>query len=214
MAGPPRRRKVIGQRRRVGDEPDDEGVPETLDLDDDSITDGSLATDDHDLGDDSDTSNIDEASPTSPSARKSANGALKHPARAGTRAHADDKAVSDTEVMLHGLSIDDQSPPIQEMHFDDVSAAEPADSSNPPVVVSSASVSQDGDAPRDRQRQEHDDYKRRRDEDPSFVPNRGAFFMHDHRHPGPSGNGFRPYGKAGRGGRGRPGIGGPFAPSK
>lgn len=36
--------------------------------------------------------------------------------------------------------------------------------------------------------------------------------MHDHRLSGPAANGFRPFGK-GRG-RGRPGIGGPFAPSK
>ncbi|KAH6899742.1 CASC3/Barentsz eIF4AIII binding-domain-containing protein [Thelonectria olida] len=214
MAGAPRRRKAIGQRRRVEDEPDDEGGPEALDLDDDSITDGSLATDDNDLGDDSDTSNIDETSPTSPNARKSANGAPKHPARAGTRAHADGKAVSDTEVMLHGLSITDQSPPIQEMHFDDVSVTETANTSNLPVVVSSASATREGEGSiGGRRRQEHDDYKKRRDEDPSFVPNRGAFFMHDHRHPGPAGNGFRPYGKGGRGGRGRPGgIGGPFAP--
>ncbi|KAK6696970.1 hypothetical protein SNK05_003385 [Fusarium graminearum] len=58
----PRRRKLIGQRRRVEDEGEDEGGLDGLDHDDDSITDGSL-TDDNDLADDSDTSNIDEASP-------------------------------------------------------------------------------------------------------------------------------------------------------
>ncbi|KAI5462656.1 CASC3/Barentsz eIF4AIII binding-domain-containing protein [Mariannaea sp. PMI_226] len=212
MAGHPRRRKLIGQRRRVEDEGEDEGGPDVLDLDDDSITDGSLATDDHELADDSDTSNIDEASPTSPNARKSANGALKHSAKSASKAQADNRSVSDTEVMLHGLSITDQGPPIQEMHFEEAaSSQEPAKSSNPPIVVSSASVTKEG--PAGRRRLEHDDYKRRRDEDPSFVPNRGAFFMHDHRHPGPAGNGFRPFGKAGRG-RGRPGgIGGPYAPS-
>ncbi|KAK2681166.1 Btz domain [Fusarium oxysporum f. sp. vasinfectum] len=142
----PRRRKLIGQRRRVEDEGEDEAGPETLDLDDDSITDGSL-TDDNDPADDSDTSNIDEASPTSPECEE------------------------------------------------EVSSA----SARPPA------------APANRRRQEHEDYKRKRDEDPAFVPNRGAFFMHDHRHAGPAANGFRPFGRGrGRGGRG--GIGGPFAP--
>ncbi|ENH62551.1 hypothetical protein FOC1_g10012785 [Fusarium oxysporum f. sp. cubense race 1] len=186
----PRRRKLIGQRRRVEDEGEDEAGPETLDLDDDSITDGSL-TDDNDAADDSDTSNIDEASPTSPNARRKVNGAAKH---AGN-SHK---------------SGSDQSPPVQEMHFDEVVAPSPSKSPAAPIVVSSASARPPA-APANRRRQEHEDYKRKRDEDPAFVPNRGAFFMHDHRHAGPAANGFRPFGRGrGRGGRG--GIGGPFAP--
>lgn len=218
MAAAPRRRKLIGHRRRVEDEGDDEGGPEALDLDDDSITDGSLATDDNDLANDSDTSNIDETSPTSPNARKTANGAPKHPghaARLGTDAGADGKPVSDTDMMLHGLSITDPSPPVQEMHFDEVAPPSPAKSPAAPIVVSSASSTrQSQGAAANRRRQEHEDYKKRRDEDPAFVPNRGAFFMHDHRHAGPAANGFRPFGR-GRGGRGGGrggGIGGPFAP--
>lgn len=77
MAAAPRRRKLIGQRRRVEDEGDDEGRPEALELDDDSLTEGSVISDDHDGADDSDTSNIDEVSPTSPNARKSANGSAR-----------------------------------------------------------------------------------------------------------------------------------------
>ncbi|KAF7535773.1 hypothetical protein G7Z17_g13153 [Cylindrodendrum hubeiense] len=216
MAAAPRRRKLIGHRRRVEDEGDDEGGPEALDLDDDSITDGSLATDDNDLANDSDTSNIDETSPTAPNARKTPNGAPKNPghaARLGTDAVAESKPVTDTEMMLHGLSITDPSPPVQEMHFDEVTAPSPAKSSDAPIVVSSASaIRQPQAAAANRRRQEHEDYKKRRDEDPAFVPNRGAFFMHDHRHAGPAANGFRPFGR-GRGGRGgRGGIGGPFAP--
>ncbi|KAH7148885.1 CASC3/Barentsz eIF4AIII binding-domain-containing protein [Dactylonectria macrodidyma] len=216
MAAAPRRRKLIGHRRRVEDEGDDEGGPEALDLDDDSITDGSLVTDDNDLANDSDTSNIDEASPTSPNARKTANGAPKHPAHAanvGPEPKVDGKSVSDTAMMLHGLSITDPPPPVQEMHFDEVAAPSPAKSSDAPIVVSSASAIRGPQgAAANRRRQEHEDYKKRRDEDPAFVPNRGAFFMHDHRHAGPAANGFRPFGR-GRGGRGgRGGIGGPFAP--
>ncbi|PNP77208.1 hypothetical protein FNYG_09508 [Fusarium nygamai] len=210
----PRRRKLIGQRRRVEDEGEDEAGPETLDLDDDSITDGSL-TDDNDPADDSDTSNIDEASPMSPNARRKVNGAAKHAGHShksgsGSGPGQNGKPVTDTDVMLHGLSITDQPPPVQEMHFDEVVAPSPSKSPAAPIVVSSASARPPA-APANRRRQEHEDYKRKRDEDPAFVPNRGAFFMHDHRHAGPAANGFRPFGRGrGRGGRG--GIGGPFAP--
>ncbi|KAF5021198.1 hypothetical protein F66182_6787 [Fusarium sp. NRRL 66182] len=207
----PRRRKLIGQRRRVEDEGEDEGGPEGIELDEDSLTDGSL-TDDNDPADDSDTSNIEEASPTSPNVRRKANGAAKHASKSvpGSGSGHNGKSVTDTDMMLHGLSITDQSPPVQEMHFDEVTVPSPAKSPAAPIVVSSASARPPA-APANRRRQEHEDYKRRRDEDPAFVPNRGAFFMHDHRHAGPAANGFRPFGRGrGRGGRG--GIGGPFAP--
>lgn len=214
MAAPPRRRKVIGQRRRVEDEGDDEGGPDALDLDEDSLSDASL-TDDNDPADDSDTSNIDEASPTSPNVRKTANGAAKHAGHAASRlgTEPNPKPVSDTDMMLRGLAIADPSDPVPEMHFDDV-ATSPAKSPAAPIIVSSASAAKPASGPLgNRRRQEHEDYKRRRDEDPSFVPNRGAFFMHDHRHAGPAANGFRPFGRGrGRGGRG--GIGGPYAPMK
>lgn len=35
--------------------------------------------------------------------------------------------------------------------------------------------------PAQRQRLEHEDYKKKRDSDPAFIPNRGNFFMHDTR---------------------------------
>jgi hypothetical protein len=218
-AAAPRRRRMIGRRRRVEDEGDEEGGPEALDLEDDSLSDGSLITDDHDGAEDSDTSNIDEASPTGPlHSRKSANGAASNPdrQRSSNTAAENDKStpVSDTDIMLHGLAITDQPALSQEMHFDEVAAPSPSRSPSAPIVVSSASVIRQQPAvPGTRRRQEHEDYKRRRDEDPAFVPNRGAFFMHDHRHAGPAANGFRPFGRGrGRGGRG--GIGGPYAPFK
>lgn len=217
MAGAaPRRRNLIGHRRRIEDEGEDEGGPEAHELYDDSLTEGSIGTDDHDAADDSDTSNIDEASPTSPNARKVANGAAKPASKPAVAPTADSKQVSDTELMLHGLSIADQAPPTQDMHFDEVdpsASQHQQQQSNGPVVVSSASAGRQ--PPGTRRRQEHEDYKRRRDEDPAFVPNRGAFFMHDHRHPGPSANGFRPFaGARGRGRGGRGGVGGPYAPMK
>ncbi|KAI0601276.1 CASC3/Barentsz eIF4AIII binding-domain-containing protein [Biscogniauxia sp. FL1348] len=220
MAAPVRRRKMIGHRRRVEDEGEEDGGHEQLDIDDDSLTEGSMASDDLDPADDSDTSNVDEASPTAPAVKKlsnrvNANGNTKtanpKPATNSTTTKPSKlghDAVSDTEFMLNGLSISDQAAPVQEMNFDEV--AKSPTKSLAPIVVSSNSVAAAGPVG-DRRRKEHEEYRRKRDEDPSFVPNRGAFFMHDHRHAGPSANGFRPFGRSARG-RGRGGIGGPFAP--
>ncbi|KAI1389746.1 CASC3/Barentsz eIF4AIII binding-domain-containing protein [Hypoxylon trugodes] len=220
------RRKMIGRRRRVEDEGEDEGGHEQLELDDDSLTDGSMASEDPDPADDSDTSNVDEASPTTPAAPKlsnqtaNGNGSVKRthskssgsPPTKGARKVAQN-AVSDTEFMLNSMNISDEAVPVQAMNFEETS--EPQSKSSAPIVVSSNSAATNADhsydPSTDRRRREHDEYRRKRDEDPSFVPNRGAFFMHDHRHAGPSANGFRPFGRGGRG-RGRGGIGGPYAP--
>jgi hypothetical protein len=128
-----RRRKVLGRRRRVEDEGDDEGGPDALELDDDSLTEGSMPSDDDDAGDDSDTSNIDEASPTSPNLRKVPNGAAKSAGRHKSKGSSDAAAnrnVADTDIMLHGLSIDDKAAPVTEMHFDEVVTSPPKTRSN------------------------------------------------------------------------------------
>ncbi|KAI1823419.1 hypothetical protein F4861DRAFT_531628 [Xylaria intraflava] len=227
MAAGIRRRKLIGHRRRVEDEGEDEGGLDHLDIDDDSLSDGSLASDDADAdaADDSDTSNVEDASPTSPPVKKlsgrnvSTNGSRKVHSKPATGSaipklpKPSDDAVSDTGSMLNGLSISNQDAPVQGVVKD---APESPAKAPAPIVVSSNSVPAPGGdgsqgPPGDRRRNEHEEYRRKRDEDPSFVPNRGAFFMHDHRHTGPSANGFRPFGRASRG-RGR-GIGGPFSPT-
>ena len=59
----------------------------------------------------------------------------------------------------------------------------------------------------DRRRREHEEYKKKRDSDPTFIPNRGGFFMHDARIPDQ--RGFSSFSK-GRG-RGRGSTGAPTA---
>lgn len=220
MAANPKRssRRALGHRRRVDDDGDDEGGPETLDaLDDDSMTEGSVVSDENNHADDSDTSNVDEASPISPVLKKNSG---RGSAKAGDRRAAavvpgatdadghSAEAVTETESRLHELSISD-SP--KTAHADEATA--PPSKPGGPVVVSSTSVPSQ-EPPFERRRREHEEYRKKRDEDPAFVPNRGAFFMHDHRHAGPAANGFRPFGRGalarGRG-RGR-GFGGPFVP--
>jgi hypothetical protein len=217
-----RRRKIIGHRRRLEDEAEDGGGPDALaDLDDDSVTDGSIGSDDHDPADDSDTSNIDDASPTSPSTRKPlGNGNAKAGFRRRTGseplrspvAKPVQPLVADAESMLSQLSLADKENRADELHFDDVQPAPPAKDAAPIVVSSSAATQQAPRLPQQEvKRREHDEYKRRRDEDPTFIPNRGAFFMHDHRHAGPAANGFRPFPRGARG-RGRGAFGNHFAP--
>lgn len=214
-----RRRKMIGRKRRVEDE---EGGPDQIDLDDDSLTEGSIGTDDGDNDADSDTSNLDDASPVGPNARKpksARNGAPKQQAPSTVNL-PDNRAATDTQVMMHGLPAKDGPEDEKGTHFDDAASITAQSKSAPkgPLVVSSSSANRQPAEPQgDRRRREHEEYKRKRDEDPAFVPNRGAFFMHDHRHAGPAANGFRPFGRGrggGRGGRGGGAIGGTYAPFK
>lgn len=215
-----RRRKIIGHRRRIEDE--DDGGPEAMpDLDDDSVTDGSIGSDEHDPADDSDTSNIDDASPTSPNARKAlGNGHAKPGLRRRTgseplkspAARPVQPVIADAESTLSRLSLADKENRVDELHFDDIKQAPPAKDAAPIVVSSSAAAHQQPRLPQQEvKRREHEEYRRRRDEDPTFVPNRGAFFLHDHRHAGPAANGFRPFPRGARG-RGRGAFGNHFAP--
>ncbi|KAK4219569.1 CASC3/Barentsz eIF4AIII binding-domain-containing protein [Rhypophila decipiens] len=219
----PRRRKVIGHRRRT-DEAEDDGGPEHLDLDEDSLTDGSIGSDDNDAADDSDTSNVDEASPTSPSAKKlGPDGAAKQGIRRGPGNGSLTKPiqplVKDTEIMMERMSLADKDTTAETIDFEDDSRESTAKDAAPIVVSSNSVTKEQRESARppvqDTKRREHDEYRRKRDEDPTFIPNRGAFFMHDHRHPGPAANGFRPFPRGARGGRGRGmyGGGGHFAPT-
>ncbi len=216
-----RRRKIIGHRRRIEDE-DDAGPDAMPDLDDDSVTDGSIGSDEHDPADDSDTSNIDDASPTSPSARKPLGNGHPKPGfrrRTGSEplrspaAKPVQPVIADAESMLSSLSLADKENRADEIHFDDVKQGLPAKDAAPIVVSSSAATHQQPRLPQQEvKRREHEEYRRKRDEDPTFVPNRGAFFLHDHRHAGPAANGFRPFPRGARGGRGRGAFGNHFAP--
>jgi hypothetical protein len=203
-----RRSKMMGRRRHVDDEAEDHlDVP---DIEDDSVTEGSVASDDHDIGaDDSDSSNVDETSPTTPTQRKS-QVATAIPALAATKS-------LDTALMLHEISVDGEGE-MNEINYDDVaSVAAEATAPDPrggsaikaPVIVSS-DMGPPAETPSDRRRREHEEYKKRREEDPSLVPTRGFFFMHDQRQSGPP---LRGYGRSrGRAG-GRGGLAGLLAPT-
>ncbi|OBT53464.1 hypothetical protein VE04_06242, partial [Pseudogymnoascus sp. 24MN13] len=210
MPGLRRKKPLIG-RRRVEDEEGDEAGHDL----DDSQSEGSIS-DDEDAGNASDGSNA--ASPVAPKA--TANGSSKDRTPAAPNSKSTETSPpkingsTDTEMMLNGLERSKDFDNIESTSYDDLSNAPKSIPSQPVIVKSTAIMDQPLETPVERRRREHEDYKKKRDEDPAFVPNRGAFFMHDHRHSGPAANGFRPFGR-GRGGRGgrRGGFGGPFAPA-
>lgn len=209
----------------MDDEGEEDGGPDAADLDDDLMTDGSLT--DEDLVEDSETADTPAASPQL--LRAVQNGHAKSATTEDTKPATADMSttttsvsaptvangISDTEMMLHGLQLGDREGTIEETSYEDLKAdleTTVETAAQPQAVTSSAQMDQPQETPFDRRRREHEEYKQKRDADPAFVPNRGSFFMHDHRHAGPAANGFRPFGR-GRG-RGRGGIGGPYAPSK
>jgi hypothetical protein len=211
------RKKPFIRRRRVEDEGEEDGGPDVHDLEDDSLSDGSLSDDeDADIASETSHGPTDSSSPEILKAIPNGHAKLNGNAVQAARPSTDDRAVAsqksagmtDTDLMLNGIKLSEQNGAMEEIDYNSLH-------DRPNVETrsrSTAQMDQIQETPMDRRRREHEDYKKKRDEDPAFVPNRGAFFMHDHRHAGPAANGFRPFGR-GRG-RGRGGIGGPFPPAK
>ena len=213
MAPARKRTNNIARRRRLDDE--DESRSVVTELADDSQSDVSVPSDvDEDA--DADNSDLSEAdsgvAPAAGKPKRKANGARnakaapavsnRQPSPPIARSDAPFTALKDTEAMMNGLSISSAANDAEEV---DLETGEPVESA-PAVGPPSGRPETLGD----RRRREHEEYKKKRDSDPAFIPNRGAFFMHDSRS-APGQNGFRAVG--GRG-RGRGGIGGPFSPAK
>lgn len=215
MAAARKRTNNIARRRRLDDE--DESKSVATELADDSQSDVSV-DDDADADADADNSDLSDAdsgvAPTEGKPKRKANGtrsrkaapavtvSTRQPSPPIARSDAAFTALKDTEAMMNGLSIADAAPDAEEVDFETGAPTASAPAVGPP--------SGRPETLGDRRRREHEEYKKKRDSDPAFIPNRGAFFMHDSRS-APGQNGFRPVG--GRG-RGRGGIGGPFSPAK
>ncbi len=206
-----RRHDLVASRRRVADDGEDED--DGPDAADDSLSEASALTDLKDDDDaDAEGSDISEQHELEPS--KKANGHVKAAVAApnGTAEEpppekVDGTAPTDTDAMLNGLAVPEQTATADEVQFEDMAS----DGGAQPVVPSAEAGTILTELPHERRRREQDEYRKKRDADPTFEPNRGGFFMHDHRHAGPAANGFRPFGR-GRG-RGRGGVGGPFSPA-
>ena len=212
MAGIRKRQTGLARRRRLDDEDSRSVATEGAE---DSQSDISVPSDvDEDAdADNSDLSEVDSsASLTDGKAKRKANGSrdakprtelstrrLPSPPIARSDAHF--PTTKDTEMMLNGLAISDKPADDDVLDFETGQAV-----SAPAPAVAAPNRSE---TTVERKRREHEEYKKKRDSDPAFIPNRGAFFMHDQRSAYAQ-NGFRQFG--GRGGM-RGGMSGPFAPA-
>jgi hypothetical protein len=187
---------------------------------DDSQSDASLPSDDDGDADDSDLSETDVPESLTQEDSSKSNGAARLPAAIRPTPQTEPSqpadassfaATNDTNVMLNGLQISNQATESEALHYN-------ADGDSDAIPVSDVkeepAQSRRQETIGERKRREHEEYKQKRDQDPAFIPNRGAFFMHDHRSAAPGQNGFRPFARGGGGrGRGRNTIGGPFSPA-
>lgn len=208
------RRNLLRRRRRLEEDGDDDG--EAVAHADDSHSDNSGPSDDDGDADDSDLSETDR--PDLEDAAK-ANGTGKvdtvtteasaipvstHPGKENSFTTS-----KETDVMMNGLSISEEVPQEEPLDFEG--------GQDSVAAKSDSGVSSTQNGPRrqesfaERKRREHEEYKKKRDENPAFIPTRGAFFMHDQRS-AQAQHGARILGR-GRG-RGREVVGGPYSPAK
>lgn len=197
-----RRRNLLRQRKRIEDDGDDDTsvVNEAVD---DSQSDASLPSDPDDDADADDSDLSDTEGPETiedKHQRIKSNGTVKREAKEpkhlpdSTAAKQDSSdqqsfpAVKDTDMMMNGVQVVQGSAPSEAIDF--------KSSEQQPSPTQTSNDDSKNITPAERRRREHEEYKKKRDENPAFIPNRGAFFMHDQRN---SGQGFRGFGR----GRGR-----------
>ena len=213
----PRRKNLITSRRRVDDEGEDEDGSTAAGVEDDSLSEGSIISDaDEDAdAEGSDASDRGSIERKSVKAKTLVNGHVggtgdspQEPTITSEKASFS-AIVNDTASMMNGLKFSGDVDEGEEMEFDDMGKQAQEPSTAAAVQEKAEPTSLDTLA--EKRRREHEEYRKKRDADPAFVPNRGGFFMHDHRSSAPGQNGFRPFGR-GRG-RGRAGPGGPFPPA-
>lgn len=214
MGAPRRRKELIKSRRRVEDDGEEEGSV-AAGVEEDSLSEGSGISDAEDDADaeGSDGSDIGSLAPQHSSSATVANGHREKSTNpelqlaTGSSKPALMATIGDTEAMMNGLKVKDDIED-EGINFEDL-GTQPELASHE-VIPQDSAEAMTPDSIGERRRREHEEYKKRRDADPAFVPNRGGFFMHDHRSAAPGQNGFRPFGR-GRG-RGR-GAMVPFPPS-
>ena len=210
--GAPRRKNLVKSRKRVEDDGDEEEGSVVAVAEEDSLSEGSALSDADDDADGEGSDGDDTLSPTQevPKAGPMANGHRQKSEDSGLQQEPQSTGflhslgVNDTQAMMNGLKISEVED--EGVAFEDM--GKHAEVQSPGNIAHSQVDSSTMENLADSRRREHEEYKKRRDADPAFVPNRGGFFMHDHRSVAPGQNGFRPFGR-GRG-RGRGTIRGPF----
>lgn len=232
-------KSLIGRRRRTGDEGEDDDGPVTME---DSQSEGSVLSG---VGDDDDASSfggepsragvesVDSSTEVALNGAKAAKKARKQRKKGKkskdrailelnqtqSQQQAGFKAMADTEAMMNGLKMGEEAQTQEATDFE--SMGQNGEVASERLASTGAATTPNGHLGMDveRHRREHEEYRRKRDSDPAFIPNRGNFFMHDTRGQ-PNGQPQPPTrgGWQGRG-RGRGGVtapaavGGPYSPA-
>ncbi|KAL4805280.1 hypothetical protein BDV18DRAFT_152661 [Aspergillus unguis] len=187
----PSRRHNIGasRRRRREDEGEDEGSLNG-EVDDDSLSEGSVISqqDEDDADGEGSDESEDESMPADKSNNQQINGRVpegprrRHPASSKKPMLA--TAISDTEMMMNGLKISGNGNGVAEIHdeLEETGQTERTPSAPPTDAANST----------DTKRPENERTARGKGEDPTFVPTRGSFFLHDKRSTESGANGHKP----------------------
>jgi len=195
-----RRQNLLKQRRRAKDEgEDDASVAES----NESLSEASRPSDaDEDA--DADFSELSETDGPRVARKDARKGRLRLGKRAGSEGPLQPspapgsgrafESTEDTEMMMNGLKISDDSDKPEPIDFD-ASHREDGTVSNPEDKTSSKK-----ETFAERKRRDHEQYRKRMEADPAFIPTRGALFMHDQRNSSP-GAALRGVGRGRRGGR-------------
>ncbi|KAL6721406.1 hypothetical protein ACLMJK_000509 [Lecanora helva] len=211
----PHRKNLLKSRRRVQDDGEEEDGSMAAEVEEDSLSETSAISDADDDADGEGSDGDDAGSPIQESTVPGpvTNGHRNEPEeisgepRSASTNFPLSTDIDDTEAMMNGLKvsgIEDEGVDFENMG--NQSEVQPSSDVTQGRLDSSTTENFG-----DKRRREHEEYKKKRDADPAFVPNRGGFFMHDHRSAAPGQSGFRPFAR-GRG-RGRGGLAGPLQPS-
>lgn len=173
-------RRHIGasRRQRRDDDGEDEGSL-AGDLEDDSMSEGSVHSHQEDEDADVEGSETEDEASTGMVIGKVNGGKIhgrvpRHSSTSPTKPGLK-TTVSDTEAMLNGLKISDDSEEVQFHQMNDDRELQTGRTpSAPPTEPKRETLAA-------RKRRDQDKYVKERDQNPAFVPTRGSFFLHDKR---------------------------------
>ncbi|KAJ5116457.1 hypothetical protein N7456_000805 [Penicillium angulare] len=172
----PLRRHIGASRRKRRDDDGEDESSLAGDLEDDSLSEGSIDTHQDDEDADVEGSETEDEVPTT----KTTNDGETDDREARNSSTSTGKpelksTVSDTEAMLDGLKVSDDMVEIQPGQVNQVKGLQAGRTpSAPPTEPKREALAA-------RKRRDHDKYTKERDQNPAFVPTRGSFFLHDKR---------------------------------
>ncbi|KAJ5798174.1 uncharacterized protein N7503_007470 [Penicillium pulvis] len=173
------RRHIGASRRQRRDEDGEDEGSLAGDLEDDSLSEGSVHSHQEDEDADVEGSETEDEASTGMgtgkvNGRKVNGREPRHSSTSPTKPGLK-TTVSDTEAMLNGLRISDDLEEVQSHQMNDDRELQTGRTpSAPPTEPKRETLAA-------RKRRDHDKYVKERDQNPAFVPTRGSFFLHDKR---------------------------------